>query len=96
MENPIKILRKTKGLRQVDLAQRVGLSTRTISGIELGDGVGMHMQTAQKLANYFHVNAVTLLADYMVWRAETVKSKENGENPANNLPPGSENLHHFS
>lgn len=75
MENPIKILRKTQGLRQIDLAERVDLSIRTISGLEIGDSVGMHMRTAEKIAHYFNVDAIKLLADYMVWRANAFKCK---------------------
>ena len=71
LKNPVKALRKAQHLRQIDLAEHVNLAPRTISGLELGDCATMHTKTARKLATYFHVDVAQLMAEYVMWRAET-------------------------
>ena len=62
MNNRIKDLREDMDLRQVDLAQAVGIDQRTISNYETGK-TNPDSEALIKLANFFNVTI-----DYLVGR----------------------------
>lgn len=58
--NRLKQLRKEKGVSQIDLGERLGLSNASISRYETG-GLEPNITTLKKLATYFKVTI-----DYLV------------------------------
>lgn len=54
MKNCIKQLRKTRGLRQEDLARELGVSRQTVIAIE-NDKYDPTLELAMRMAEYFDV-----------------------------------------
>ncbi|OYX79542.1 MAG: transcriptional regulator, partial [Bradyrhizobium sp. 35-63-5] len=61
-ENPIKVLRNWRGLTQIDMAQKTGLSQSYLSGIESGDRGGT-VAALRKIAGALDVPLDMLVAD---------------------------------
>lgn len=57
MKNKLKALREEKGISQMELAKRTGLSRVTISKIENNEEVNVNTQTILKIAEVFGVQA---------------------------------------
>lgn len=57
MKNKLKALREEKGISQMELAKRTGLSRATISKIENNEEVNVNTQTILKIAEVFGVQA---------------------------------------
>ena len=55
MKNNIKLLRKQAGLRQEDLAEKLGVSRQTIIAIE-NDKYNPTLELAMKLAKYLSMS----------------------------------------
>ena len=64
MNNRIKDLREDRDMRQIDLAQAVGIDQRTISNYETGK-TNPDSEALIKLANFFNVTI-----DYLLGRTE--------------------------
>lgn len=60
--NKIKKLRERSGLTQAELAERSGVSVRTISRIEVGTA-NMTQKTGERLANALNCTYADLIAD---------------------------------
>ena len=76
MKNRIKDLREDADMRQIDLANAVGIDQRTISNYETGKTYPDSFALI-KLADYFHVTI-----DYLVGRTDYnmyIKEKQNIE-----------------
>ena len=71
MNNRIKDLREDRDMRQIDLAQAVGIDQRTISNYETGK-TNPDSEALIKLANFFNVTI-----DYLVGRTNFTPVTEN-------------------
>jgi putative transcriptional regulator len=57
----LKEIRESKGLTQVDVAERAGLRRATVSDIENGKTTRIDLETMEKLANALGVDAALLI-----------------------------------
>lgn len=68
----IKRLRKKQGLTQEQLAEKMSIATRTLSGIELGENF-VTADTLEKVFNVFNITSDELFAfDHMKSQEELV------------------------
>lgn len=73
MENPVTELRHNKGITRRELAIQTEMAYVTLTNIELGHPKTIQNKTAQKLAEFFHVQADGLVHWYSEWRKSLVK-----------------------
>jgi transcriptional regulator with XRE-family HTH domain len=57
----LRLLRRERGLAQATVAEAVGISQSTLSGLERGDTAGRSLETLAALARFFGVSADSLL-----------------------------------